>query len=254
MKKMMIMAAAAVITAGVACAGTPSREDIIKKYSNVSPKEWSETLPGIVQTLDTKDDVVALTLDLCRYKLDHELISFLIDEKIPVTFFVSSRWVKEHHDDLAMLASVPTFDIAAHGMRHVPASLSGRSAWGIAGTKNAADLYDEVVLNADELEHLTGVRPRFFRSGTAFYDEEAIKLIREIGFTPVGFSILGDAGATYSEEQVVNAVTKARSGDIIIAHANHPEAATGRGLMRALPMLRERGLRFVKLSEYIGNK
>lgn len=239
-----------------ACASTeaPTRDEITKKYAGKSPTEWSETLPGIVRTLDTQDDVAALTLDLCGSKgdsLDRDLVRFLIDEDIPVTFFVSSRWIKRHPDLHAMLKSVPIFEIEAHGAAHVPASLNGRAVYGIDGTKDAGELYDEVMKNADDIERVFGTRPMYFRSGTAYYDEYAVELIRELGFAPVGSSILGDAGATYSEKQVVAAVTNARSGDIIIAHANHPERDTGRGLKKALPILRDRGFRFVKLSEYL---
>ena len=39
-------------------------------------------------------------------------------------------------------------------------------------------------------------------------------------------------------------------GDIIIAHMNHPEAGTGAGIIAAMPELKKRGFKFVKLSDY----
>lgn len=250
--KMVAAAMLVMVFAAVAWAAVPTRSEVVKKYADKSPKQWGETLPGIARTLDTRDDVVALTLDLCQgdaSAFDRELVAFLIENEIPATFFVSSRWIKQHADDLAMLASVPIFEIGAHGVRHVPASLNGRAIYGITGTKDAGELYDEVMQNVDEIERATGARPKFFRSGTAFYDEYAVAMIRELGMMPVGYSVLGDAGATYSADQVVAAVTSARSGDIIIAHANHPDSGTGRGLIRALPILRAKGFSFVKLSD-----
>lgn len=252
-------AAAALFVISAAFCGyaeIPSREEIDQRYAEARPERWGVSLPGIVRTLGTKDDVLALTLDLCRgdaAAFDRELIDFLIENEIPATFFVSSRWIKKHAGDLALLASVPIFEIAAHGLRHLPASLSGRAAYGIKGTKGPRELYDEVTQNLDDIERATGTRPKFFRSGTAHYDEQAVALIRDLGILPVGYSILGDAGATYSARQVEIAVSKARSGDIIIAHANRPESGTAEGLIKALPRSIARGFRFVRLSEYLAN-
>ena len=62
--------------------------------------------------------------------------------------------------------------------------------------------------------------------------------------------MLGDAGATYTAEQVRAALLTSKPGDIIIAHMNHPGAGTGAGIMAAVPELQKKGFRFVKLGEY----
>ena len=63
-------------------------------------------------------------------------------------------------------------------------------------------------------------------------------------------AVLGDAGASYSAAQVRTALLTSKPGDIIIAHMNHPEAGTGAGIIAAMPELKKRGFRFVKLSDY----
>ena len=130
-----------------------------------------------------------------------------------------------------------------------PASVSGRSAYGISGTKNIGELVDEIELNAGKLAELTGKRPRFYRSGTAYYDEVAVAVAGELGQQVAGFSLLGDAGATYSSDQVKAALLAAKPGDIVIMHFNHPESGTAAGVMAAIPELKKRGYRFVKLSD-----
>ena len=67
-----------------------------------------------------------------------------------------------------------------------------------------------------------------------------------MGFKPVGFNILGDAGATYSAKQIKEALMKSKAGDIIIAHANHPEKQTGIGLKSVLPILKSKGFKLMK--------
>jgi peptidoglycan/xylan/chitin deacetylase (PgdA/CDA1 family) len=147
------------------------------------------------------------------------------------------------------LAVNPLFEIANHGFRHKPASVTGKSVYGIEGTRSVAELVDEIELNARRLEELTGRRPRFYRSGSAYYDEVAVQVAGELGEQVVGFSVLGDAGATYSGEQVKKALLNSGPGDIVIIHMNHPEGGTAAGVMVAVPELKKRGFRFVRLSD-----
>jgi peptidoglycan/xylan/chitin deacetylase (PgdA/CDA1 family) len=49
----------------------------------------------------------------------------------------------------------------------------------------------------------------------------------------------------------MEAVIKARPGDIIICHMNHPEGETAEGLKEAVPILLERGYTFIRLDEAI---
>ena len=226
---------------------------IINKYKNVQPLEWSETATGVRTHIKTEEKILALTMDACGSKtdsLDEGLIDFLTKEQIPATLFITSRWIDRHPDKFKRLVSNPLFDIQNHGKNHRPASLTGKSIYGIEGTKNALDLAKEVLDSADKIEKLTGKRPIFFRSGTAYYDEQAVSLISELGFQSIGFSVLGDKGATYTAPEVVEAFLTAKSGDIIICHVNHPEKETGKGLMQVLPILKEQGYRFVLLRDY----
>ena len=192
-------------------------------------------------------------MDACGSKtdsLDEDLINFLTRERIPATLFITSRWIDKYPDKFERLAANPLFEIENHGKEHRPASLTGRSIYGIQGTENPMALVKEVADGADKIEKLTGRRPIFFRSGTAYYDEYAVKLIQDLGFQSIGFAVLGDRGATYTAPEVVDAFLTAQAGDIIICHMNHPEKETGKGLMRVLPKLKAQGFRFVLLKDY----
>ena len=67
-----------------------------------------------------------------------------------------------------------------------------------------------------KIEGPTGRKPRYYRSGTAYYDEVAVRVAADLGEDVAGFSLLGDAGATYSREEVRKALLAATPGDIII--------------------------------------
>jgi peptidoglycan/xylan/chitin deacetylase (PgdA/CDA1 family) len=109
---------------------------------------------------------------------------------------------------------------------------------------------DEVLDNADKIEKLTGHKPKFFRSGTAYYDELAVRIVNDLGEEAVNFSVLGDAGATYSKNQVYNALMSSKPGSIVICHMNHPEKHTAAGVIAAIPELRKKGYSFAKLNDY----
>ncbi|SDN40421.1 Peptidoglycan/xylan/chitin deacetylase, PgdA/CDA1 family [Paenibacillus sp. yr247] len=229
-------------------------KSLIDLYSTVTPKKWGEHVPGVRTHLVTKEQVIALTFDACGGKegsgYDEKLIDYLIKENIPATLFVNARWMAANPETFARLAVNPLFEIENHGTEHRPLSVNGRLAYGIAGTKNVNEVIHEVTDNADQIEKLTGRRPMFFRSGTAYYDDVAAAIVHDLGFQLAGYNVLGDAGATYTTEQVYNALIKARSGSIVLAHMNHPEKDTAEGVMKAVPVLQKAGFRFVHLASY----
>lgn len=245
-------------SAGFAASPSPPmeslKEQITARYAGVTPERWGEQVPGVRTRLDTGEKVIALTFDACGSGkgkgVDSRLLAFLIHEQIPATLFINGRWIDANPELFRQLAANPLFEIANHGIRHKPASISGRSIYGIAGTQNVAEVVEEIELNARKIEAISGVRPKLYRSGTAYYDEIAVQISQGLGHEVAGFSLLGDAGATWSTAQVKAALLKAVPGDVVLLHMNHPEAGTGAGVMAAVPELKRRGFRFVRMSEY----
>lgn len=227
---------------------------ISAEFSDRTAKQWGETATGVRTRLATDERVLVLTLDACGSPkgkgVDLRLLDFLIRGQIPATLFVNARWIDANQALFKQLAANPLFEIANHGMWHKPASVNGRTAYGISGTKDIQELVQEIELNARKIEGISGTRPRYYRSGTAYYDELAVQVANRLGHEVIGFSVLGDAGATLPAAKVTAALLASRPGDIVIAHMNHPEAGTGAGIMAAIPLLKKRGFRFVRLSDY----
>ena len=229
------------------------KHQLVERYGTSVPRQWGETVNGVKTRLKTTEKVIALTLDACGsakgMAFDSKLIEFLEREQVPATLFINARWVGPNRATFDRLAANPLFEIANHGLHHKPASVSGKSVYGIDGTRTVAELVDEIELNNQKLAELTGKGPRFYRSGTAYYDDVAVKVAGELGVQVAGFSVLGDRGATYSREEVKRALLKAGPGDVVIIHMNHPESGTAAGVMEAVPELKKRGFRFVRLSD-----
>src|SRR5262249_49057051 len=140
-------------------------------------------------------------------------------------------------------------EIANHGTRHRPLSVTGRSAYGIPGTRSAGEVYDEVAGNRAKLTRLLGSPPRFFRSGTAYCDDVAARIVTDLGERFVGFSVNGDAGATFTPAEVHHAVGSAADGSIVICPMNQPKGGTAEGISAAVPHLLAAGHHFVRLSD-----
>ncbi|GAA0322098.1 polysaccharide deacetylase family protein [Actinoallomurus spadix] len=232
-----------------------TRAQIVARYRHAKPRHWSLETPGIVRALPTTERVIALTFDACGGPggdgYDRRLIDFLRRREVPATLFLNSRWIDANRAVFRELAREPLFEIANHGTRHRPLSVNGRSAYGIAGTRDAGEVYDEVAGNRAKLTRSLGAPPRFFRPGTAYSDEIAVRIAADLGERVVGFTVNGDGGATLGPGEVRRTVAKARPGSIVICHMNHPEGGTAEGIIGAVPHLLASGHRFVRLSDQV---
>jgi len=217
-------------------------------------------MPGglVLQDMRIKTDekVIALTFDGCDAKrdgYDSDLIEYLKAENIPATIFLSGEWIDKNRVEAEYLAKEELFSIQNHGELHRPLSFSGNSAYGIDGTLSPIDALLEVEFNAERIRGLTGKKPRYYRPGTGWYEEEAKELIEEKGYKIIEFDIVsGDYTGKSSAGFIMSKILKAGNGSIVLMHLNHPDWNTKEGLELAVPELRRRGYRFVKIEEGTG--
>lgn len=227
--------------------------DIIEKYKIKTPTKWGEDVTGVVNKIDTEDKLISLTFDACGgvngSGYDKELIDYLVANEIPSTLFINHRWIEENKEIFIQLSKNKLFEIENHGYEHRPLSVNNNSIYGIEGTNSVQGAIDEIKLNEKAIYELTGKKTKYFRSGTAYYDEVAIQIADELGYKVIGFSVNGDAGATLSAKQVETSVGKSKSGDIVICHFNQPQKSTYEGLKDVLIKLKKEGYKFVKLED-----
>ncbi|MFH5877686.1 polysaccharide deacetylase family protein [Arthrobacter sp. NA-172] len=233
----------------------PSKSQILAEFSARKPVEWGLGVTGVVTK--TASPHAVLTFDACGgphgADCDQRLLKTLRKLNVPATLFVNGRWIKANPGLAAELAADPLFELGNHGFRHQPLSVSARSAYGIPGTVNAGEVYDEIMGNQDAMTQLTGEPPRFFRPGTAYYDDVAAAITRALGLIPVNFTVNGDGGATFPAATVAAEVAKIGvgqgAGQIVISHFNQPAGGTAEGYARVLPGLLDRGVTFTRLGD-----
>ncbi len=230
-----------------------SRAEVVARYGKLRPDYWGFGGPGVVRDLHTTRRLIALTFDACGgpggSEYDAALIEFLRQREVPATLFLNSRWIDENPAVFRQLRGEPLFELANHGTRHLPLSVTGRSAYGIGGTRDAGEVYDEVATNQVKLTRLLGTAPRYFRAGTAYSDDVAARIVTAMNVSLVTFSVNGDGGATFTPGEVRSTVAAAPAGSIVLCHMNHPRGGTAAGIAAAVPQLTASGYRFVRLSD-----
>ncbi len=224
--------------------------EIALNYKDKTPEFWNENVPGVVTKVDTDEKIAFLTLDACADEYDRELIDYLKSQEIPATLFVASPWLEENKDVFMDLDKNPLFSIAGHGEKHIPLSVDGSEVYGEKGTESPKEVIDEVVLNKERLEGVTNEDINYFRSGTAHYDELAVSIVNDLDLNVIGFTVVGDGGATFSKEQIKEAFMGVEPGGIILAHMNRPDSEIAEGVQTGIDALQDKGFEFKLLEDY----
>jgi peptidoglycan/xylan/chitin deacetylase (PgdA/CDA1 family) len=226
---------------------------IIVKFKDVKPKHFGEFIKGVKVKIDTKEKLIALTFDACGGKggsgYNADLINYLRKEKIPATLFITGIWIDSNKKTFLQLTSDTLFEIENHGLKHRLCSVNGATVYGISGTKNPGEVVDEMEQNARKIEQLTGKRPKFFRSATAYTDDVCVKIAGELNMQIVSYSVLSGDAVPNTPANIIseNILTQVKPGYVVIMHFNHPAWKEKDALEIVVPKLKQMGYRFVRL-------
>ena len=232
------------------------KKKIVSEFAHAKPGRWGEFVNGVDEKLCTQHKYIAFTLDACGGKngngYDCELINFLHNEKVPATLFVSGKWIDANFTVFLNLSRDTLFEIENHGLNHKPCSIDGKSVYGIPGTSNVEEAFDEIEANARKIKAITKYNPRFYRSAAAFIDEACVSMAGELGITVVSFQVLSGDAVAFTPDSVIeeNVLKNIKPGAIVIMHFNHPEWNTYEAMQKIVPKLRHMGYVFVRLNAF----
>ena len=232
------------------------KKRLMGDFQKASAGKFSEFLKHLGKDKDKGKDqkVIAFTFDACggRYSgYNAALMDYLRKEQIPATLFVTGIWIEKNRAVFEELAKEPLFEIENHGLMHRLCSTEGRTKYGVRATRGLGDVIDEMELNSRKIDALTGRRPIFFRSATAYTDELSMRVAQRLGMEVVSYDILaGDALKASGKTMARNILKGARHGAVVIMHFNHPELQEKEALELAVPELRKRGYNFIKLEDF----
>ncbi|OWA25523.1 polysaccharide deacetylase family protein [Streptomyces sp. CS057] len=177
-----------------------------------------------------------------------ELVALLRRLKVPSTIFMTGRWAEEYPAQAKAIGTDPMFEIANHSYSHYAFS---SPCYGLPVVGRAAMAREvERAFSAFRKAGARNVVP-YFRFPGGCYDDTALRALAPANVTAVQWDVVsGDAFATDADavaEQVLDGV---RPGSLVVMHCTRSAApATEAAVRRIVPELRERGYRFVKVSE-----
>jgi peptidoglycan/xylan/chitin deacetylase (PgdA/CDA1 family) len=231
------------------------KKKIVSEFAHIPAGQWGEFVRGVDEIILTQKKVIAFTFDACGGKngngYDKELIDYLRHEKVPATLFVSGKWIDSQFTVFFNLSRDSLFEIENHGLNHRPCSINGHSAYGIKGTSNIEEAFNEIEANARKIEAITNRRPHFYRSAATFIDEACASMASRLGITAVSYRVLSGDAIPFTPEAVIeaNVLKNIIPGAIVIMHFNHPEWNTKEALQKIVPILRQQGYIFVRLND-----
>jgi peptidoglycan/xylan/chitin deacetylase (PgdA/CDA1 family) len=158
---------------------------------------------------------IALTFDLCPVRkgsgYDKALVDYLIEHKIPATFFMSGRWIAKHDPEVEQLLGIGFFEVGTHGEVHAHLPMQNTD-------EQRKEILGPVTLLSEHYAH----EAVLFRPPFGEYNDVTVEVVRALGLRFIQWNIeSGDPDPTLSADQIVARIEKrAKGGSIVVLHAN----------------------------------
>ena len=186
---------------------------------------------------------IALTFDDGPHpRYTKEILGILEEYHVKATFFVIGINALHYPDDLQKIIDAGC-EIGNHTYSHPRIK-----------ELSEEELQKQIVECEDTLDRLCGIRPHIFRPPEGMMNEGLKRLLKEMDYHAVLWSIDTMDWDHHSPQKIAAEVLgSVRSGDIILMHdyiGHNSPTVTALELM--IPKLLERGFEFVTVSELIG--
>jgi peptidoglycan-N-acetylglucosamine deacetylase len=205
------------------------------------------TDPIAIAGVTTNEPVLALTFDACATKkqsngFDRKVFEILAREQIPSTFYLSGRWVEKHPSAAKLIAASPWIELGNHTYSHPRLSLM-----------RPERIRMQIRRTNEILKKKVGRPARSLRPPAGAWNAGVVKLADEEHMPVVLWSVIsGDVGGHVAAARMKRAVLdQAKPGGIIIFHINKRAPFTKVALPGIIAGLREKGFRFVTVSQLL---
>lgn len=158
---------------------------------------------------------IALTFDLCPVRkgtgYDQALIDYLVQHRVPATFFMSGKWIAKHDAEVEHLLGIEYFEVGTHGEVHAHLPMH-----------NADEQREEIYKPVRFLDEHYAHDARLFRPPYGEYNDTTVDVVKQLGLRFIQWNIeSGDPDPTLSAEQILARIEKrAKPGSIVVLHAN----------------------------------
>ena len=185
---------------------------------------------------------IALTFDDGPHpRYTKEILSILEEYHITATFFIIGVNAEHYPDDLRKIVEAGC-EIGNHSYSHHPVK-----------TLSETELEQEITRCEETINQLCGIRPSIFRPPEGMVTDSLKTIISEKEYQIVLWSIdTMDWSMTPSADIYRNVTSNLHGGDIILMHDYVSGGnTTCKALRQFIPVLLQRGYKFVTVSELI---
>ncbi|MGD6804756.1 polysaccharide deacetylase family sporulation protein PdaB [Rossellomorea aquimaris] len=156
------------------------------------------------------------------------------------TFFLSGAWA-ERHPDIVEKINKQGYEIGSLGYAY----------------KDYSDMEDAKVVQdlqkAQEVFTKLNVKDvKLLRMPTGHFDKRVLSIADKLGYTVVHWSVNSQDWTNPGVEQIVENVSAAKKGDIVLLHASDSAKQTEKALPEIVKSLKSKG-DFISVSEMIAN-
>lgn len=179
------------------------------------PAAASFTQAQVIKSGPSSCPGVALTFDLCPVRngtgYDQALIDYLIEQKMPATFFMSGRWIAKHDHQVKALLLIPFFEVGTHGEVHAHMPLH-------SAEEQKQEILGPVRLLKAKYNHDSNM----FRPPYGEFNDETVNVTRDLGLQFILWDVVsGDPDPTLTAYQIGGRLKRfVRKGSVIVMHAN----------------------------------
>ena len=181
---------------------------------------------------------------------DQALIQTLKDTETKATLFLSGMWIEAYWKEAANLATNPLFELANHSYSHP--SFDG-FCYGLKPSTDEENV-EEIKNTQLLLKRITGLDNKLFRFPGGCYSEADLDIVKKAGATAIQWDAAGQDGFNQNRELIENnVIDSVKNGSIIVLHMNGApnEIETANALPRIISVLRNKGFKFVTVSELL---
>jgi len=203
--------------------------------------------PVAIAAVTTSEPVVALTFDACATRkqangFDRKIFDILAKDQIPATLYLSGRWVEKHPSAARAIAAAPWIELGNHTYTHPRLTLMRKER-----------IVLQIRITNKILQKKIGRPALTLRPPAGAFNAMVVDVANQEHLPVILWSIVsGDVGGRVPAEQIDRTVLeKAKPGSIVIFHINKRAPLTKKALPDIIAGLRERGFRFVTVSQLL---
>nr|NNM91215.1 polysaccharide deacetylase family sporulation protein PdaB [Bacilli bacterium] len=198
--------------------------------------------PQAIYRVHTNDKVVALTFDISwgSHRAD-PILDLLKNKDVKnATFFLSGPWVM-HHQETAKRIKALGFEIGSHGYKHSDFT-DHNDAW----------IREQVQKAEHSLQETLQIKPQYIRTPNGDFDERVLKVLTTMHYRVIQWRTDSLDWMNPGVDRIISRVlTRVVPGDIVLLHASDSCQQTHLALPRIIDGLREKGYRFVTISQLL---